>query len=56
MTATVTIMATREGVAMSPDCCERSTEAGSTNTININAGQNTSSAPERLVKEAPRRG
>ena len=56
MTAMVTIMATGEGVALSPDCCERSTEVGSTNTININAGQNTSSAPERLVKEAPRRG
>lgn len=49
-------MATREGMAMSPDCREGSTEAGSTNTVNINAGHNASSAPERLVKEAPRRG
>lgn len=50
-------MATREGVAMSPDCREGSTVVGSTNTVvNINAGHNASSAPERLVKEAPRRG
>ena len=56
MPATVTIVATREGLGRSPECCEGSAGVGSANTINIDASHNASSAPERLVKEAPRRG